>query len=99
VSLYYEAHITIDPVEGLRRALAEQLASYEHFKLAKLLMAKGAPSKLDTFMTGHATELKALELRTESLIRALLAHGFTVRRYKIEDCILDSRRHDVWGLL
>lgn len=98
-ALYYEAHVTIDPVEEWRRPEVENLAHNSGFRLAKLLMDKGVPSQLDTFMTGHSKDLDDIKHRTELTVRLLKGNGFNVRRYKIEDTLLDSRHDDVFKLL
>lgn len=102
--LYYEAHVTIDPVFDDRRAVAQQIAEKHRFRLAKLIMRKREadaeqPSQDDTFMTGHGVELNDITARTRKVVEALQRLGFRVRRYKIEDTIMDSRNVDVLGLL
>jgi len=102
--LYYEAHITIDPVFDERRAFAGDLAAQNNFRLAKLIMRKREaddeqPAQDDTFMTGHGTDLDDIRDRTRAVVKRLQVFGFKVRRYKIEDTILDSRSHDELGLL
>lgn len=96
---YYEAHITIDPVPAEHREKVQNLINPWRFKLAKLLMDKGVPSQLDTFMTGHDKELENIADRVTSTVVALRTAGYKVRRYKIEDTILDSRISDVLELL
>lgn len=103
-SLYYESHITIEPVFDGRRELARQAVAPFNFRLADLLMQKArqeaaVPSTLDTFMTGHAVVYAYLEERTIGAVKALQHNGFKVYRYKIEDCVLDSRKDDALGLL
>lgn len=102
--LYYEAHITIDPVFDERREQARKTAEAYGFRLAKLIMRKKEadaeqPSRDDTFMTGHGVEFADIERRTIGCVKAVQRHGFTVRRYKIEDTVLDSRSNDELGLL
>ena len=102
--LYYEAHITIEPVFDLERAVASNIAMPYNFKLADLLMKKRNEdteerSSKDTFMTGHSKSFKDLEQRTKECIMTLQIAGFKVWRYKIEDTILDSRTEDVFNLI
>src|ERR1700761_657847 len=97
--LYYEAHVTIDPIFDERREHAALLAQTYKFRLAKLIMRKRESdheqvSRDDTFMTGHGIELDDIMTRTKMLVMKLREHGFKVRRYKIEDTILDSRTND-----
>lgn len=96
--LYYEAHVTIDPVPEERRAAVQMLADPFGCKLAKLLMQKGQPSNLDTFMTCHGRDLGQMEARVSGLVKRLQGVGLRVRRYKIEDTLMDSRNDDELGL-
>ena len=102
--LYYEAHITIEPVFDEAREYVRVVAEANKFKLADLLMKKRSEdteerSSKDTFMTGHSKSLLDIETRTRDTIRELQEAGFKVWRYKIEDTILDSRTKDVFNLL
>ena len=102
--LYYEAHITIEPVFDERLEAARVLAEGFEFRVADLLMQKREEdtperSKNDTFMTGHATSLNDIKARVSNLVAELKIEGFTVWRYKIEDTIMDSRAKDVLGIL
>jgi len=101
---YYEAHITIDPVFDKEREYAEALANEYGFKLAKLIMRKREadqerPAQDDTFMTGHSLDFTDIQSRTIDLCSTLRYSGFTVRRYKVEDTLVDSRFKDEWNLL
>lgn len=98
-ALYYEAHITIDPVPEDGRPAVQVLGDRWSFKLAKLLMQKGEPSKIDTFMTAHGKDLDDIRRRVIGMVIDLQHHGYVVRRYKVEDTIFDSRTRDVLGLL
>lgn len=95
----FECHITIDPVEEKDREIVEKIAIRQRFRLAKLLMQNGSPSKLDTFITGHDEFKDALAVRMIVLCDYLKEAGFTIRRYKIEEIVLDSRDKDIYELL
>jgi len=102
--LYYEAHITIEPVFDDRRLAASAIAISYGFKLADLLMKKRSEdteerSAKDTFMTGHSKSRLDIESRTRDTILHLQRAGYKVWRYKIEDTLLDSRIKDVFNLL
>lgn len=97
--LYYEAHITIDPVPEEGRGAVQELGTPWGFKLAKLLMQKGEPSKIDTFMTAHGRDLDDMRRRVTGMVIDLRRRGYGVRRYKVEDTVFDSRTHDELGLL
>lgn len=102
--LYYESHITIEPVFDNKLELASSIALKYNFKVASLLMQKrkeDSPerSKNDTFMTGHDSCYTTIKDRMKNLIVELRANGFVVWRYKIEDVKLDSRFDDSLNLL
>ena len=100
--LYYEAHITIDPVPEEHRYLVEALGVPHKFKLAKLLMEKQgvlSPSTLDTFMTAHGTSLDDMIERVKGMVLSLQKNFYKVKRYKIEDTVSDSRTEDVYKIL
>lgn len=89
--LYYECHVTIDPVFDERLEQFKELCKLYQFHVAKLLMQKGGPSNLDSFCTGRGQDYKTLENDMYGLITDLIADGFRVRRYKIEAALLDSK--------
>lgn len=104
MGLYYESHITIDPVFDARRDMAAQIASQFGFRLAKLIMRKHEadeeqPSQDDTFMTGHSQDMMDIAMRTRNCVQRLNLEGFVVRRYKIEDTVVDSRTNDIYRIL
>lgn len=102
-TLYFECHVTIDPVQpGPRLELLENIAEAHGFKVAKLLMRKGdtiCPHGDDAFMTTRSNRLEPLRYNLGSLVIALKTHHYVIRRYKIEDTIIDSARADEYGLL
>lgn len=98
-SLYYESHVTIDPVFNDKLELFHELCKKRSFHVAKLLMQKKKSknfviSNNDAFCTGRGTESKELETRMLDLLNDLKSNGFGVRRYKIEKATLDSRIDD-----
>lgn len=104
-TLYYECHITIDPIleESERDKLQELIKPYG-FKLAKLLMQKRKEdlpeqSKYDTFMTAHEKVEIDMIYKMYNCLKLLKRNGYVVRRYKIENIIIDSRINDRFELL
>ena len=103
-ALYYESHVTIEPVDEDGRAKIEEIIKPSGFKLAKLLMQKrnvDTPerSKYDTFCTGHSTDVQDIMNMMVGCIWCLQQAGFKVWRYKIESVIIDSRNEDSLNLL
>lgn len=102
--LYYEGHVTIEPVFGHRLEQASALAQLFGFRIASLLMQKdrvATPerSDKDTFMTGHSKYEGNLTSRMKALIKTLQYPNFQVWRYKMEDTVYDSRTRDLFQLL
>ena len=94
--LYYEAHVTIDPVFGERYAHCAAVGAFAGFRLAELFMLKdGSPHTGDTFMTCRTKDLDAIKSRTLSVVQQLERDGFHVRRWKIEEALLDSKSGDL----
>lgn len=103
-ALYYESHITIEPVDEDDREKIETIVNSCGFRLAKLLMQKrkvDTPerSKYDTFCTGHSTEEAKLIAHMIRCVKALQSAGYQVWRYKIECVTIDSRNEDQFNLL
>lgn len=104
-SLYYECHITIDPIfDESGRDKLQELITPHGFKLAKLLMQKRKEdtpemSKYDTFMTAHHTIEIEMLYKLFNCMKVLKENGYIIRRYKIENVILDSRINDKFEML
>lgn len=97
--LYFEAHVTLEPVFDDRLAFLKTIAQQYHFRVADLLMVKkagdaGEPNAKDSFCTSRSKEWKIIESRTRYFVNALRSRGFKVYRYKIENTIVDSKIHD-----
>lgn len=104
MNLYYECHVTIEPIFDNDLSIASNIAYNNKFKIANLLMQKRKEdtpqrSRYDTFMTGHDKDYRALEAKMISLIKELQTNGFKVWRYKIESILLDSKKNDFLSLL
>lgn len=102
--LYYEAHITIEPVFDERLIHAAALAQTHTFRVADLLMQKrkedtAERSKHDTFMTGRHISYAVLLERMQNLVIDLQQQQYKVWRYKIEATVIDSKHGDALLLL
>jgi len=98
--LYYECHITVEPVFEERLELFTKLCAKYYFKPAKLLMKKrkedtAERSQYDTFCTGRSQWGENLQTDMHLLVKDLTDNGFKVWRYKIEACILDVRLKEI----
>lgn len=101
MSLYFESHVTIEPVgwDDPRRPRLEELCLKHGFRVAKLLMQKRTTdtperSRFDTFCTSSSVDPTVLYRRMLDLVAACARDGFKVWRYKIENVVIDSRVDD-----
>lgn len=98
--LYFECHITVEPVYGYELQDLKELCAPYKFHVADLLMRKRMEdtperSQFDTFCTGRGVDFEDLLLRMDHLVIDLHEAGFEVWRYKIENTLLDERMpHD-----
>ena len=97
--LYFEAHVTLEPVDGERLEFLSELCGRYRFHVASLLMKNRDTGTLerssnDSFTTGRSLELGELTVRMLALMSALHKSGFHIWRYKIEETLLDSRYDD-----
>lgn len=94
-SLYYECHITVEPIDGDRLGLFRILCEIDDFRVADLLMKKPdgpwGPSEIDSFSTGRDKSFQNMHRRMLSCVSLLRDVGITVWRYKIEKTLLDVR--------
>lgn len=103
-SLYYECHITIDPIFEEERDKLQNLIKPYKFKLANLLMQKRKEdlpelSKYDSFMTAHDKTELGMFNNMKEILKVLKLHGYVIRRYKIEKIIIDSRTNDILEIM
>lgn len=102
--LYFECHITIEPVFDERLDQLKMICRHFNFKVADLLMQKRENdtverSKNDTFVTGHSTFYHEIEERMRNLLTSLKLSRFKIWRYKIEQVVIDSRTSDDYNIL
>lgn len=97
---YFEAHITIDPITETKHKFVERLASVYNFRLAPLyIMKTGEQHESDAFLSARSNSLSTLIGDVKGMVTVLKNNGIGVRRYKIEDTLIDSRLTDEFGLL
>jgi hypothetical protein len=90
--LYFEAHVTIEPVEGDRWVRFVEIAKKVRFDVATFTKdSTGADSMIGT---GKGHDRDALRDRMLDMVTALFNEDFVVTRYKLESTILDSRIDD-----
>lgn len=95
---YYESHVTLEPVEGDRLELLTKFAGVYGFRVAELLMRREG-GREDSFCTARHADWDTIVQRTMAFVRALQGNDYAVRRYKIEDTLVDSKIEDEWKLL
>ena len=102
-TLYYEVHVTIDPIAEQRVKVLRSVADAFGYRLAKLIMRKeggrDVPHTDDMFLTTRGIEYEEVEENLTNFVRALQTANFKVRRYKIEDTLVDSAQQDTLKLI
>lgn len=93
---YFEAHVTIEPVFEDRLDVLAVLAKVHGFKVANLLLRKRPTetpvrSRDDSFCSSRDDDLKTITDRTVKFKDQLIAQGFKVWRYKIEQILVDVK--------
>ena len=94
--LYFESHITIEPVFDDKLDRAGAIAEAHGFRLANLLMQKRSfdtpeRSKHDTFMTAQGGDYGVLFALTLQTVRTLQEANFKIWRIKLENTLFDTR--------
>lgn len=104
IPLYYECHITIEPVFEDRLIQLQEVASTHSFKVANLILRKshsdpGIPAQDDTFCSAKSDNLETLRAQMLLMLENLMAFGYKILRYKIESIVIDSKKEDCYGFL
>lgn len=94
--LYFESHITVEPVFDDKLEKLKKIAAKYEFRIAELLMKKRASdsefrSRYDTFCTGNSKHYDQLRNRMYAFEEEAQAAGFQIWRHKIENTLLDER--------
>lgn len=90
---YYEAHVTVEPVEGLGLVGLETLCSEHAFRVSDIERTAEGHVR-DVFLNGRHSDLQCMIENMTMLLAALVRHGVKVKRYKIEYTLFDSRHDD-----
>lgn len=90
--LYFEAHITVEPINDVAvRRNVVQVGNAHGFRLATFLMKKDDGPVPDDFFSARGPHYESLEEMVLSMVRYLGECGVTVKRYKIENTLLDVK--------
>lgn len=97
--MYFEAHVTIEPVFEERFELFKTVCNQFGFRAAELLMKKrkhDTPqrSTYDSFCTSRSDDVQEISTRMKEFMHELTKIGFQVWRFKVEQAIIDSRYDD-----
>lgn len=102
--IYYECHITVEPVLNERLVILKGIAERLGFKLANLVKVNEPVEgkdqfRRDQFMTAHSHPSGIEELcdRMKLLVTRLQTARYEVHRFKIEGVVLDSREYKPSG--
>jgi hypothetical protein len=87
--MYFEVHVTIEPVEEERYDLFKSLSKEWGFWCSEWALKK--ENGYNFFATSRSKSYDDAFNRMDSLIKNLLNNKIKVLRYKIEDTVLDSK--------
>jgi hypothetical protein len=87
--LYFESHVTIEPVHGERLDRFKAIAKEHRFHVASFSKDTDGPDSL--ICTGRSKLLTDLDVRMIAIMKTLKDEGFWILRYKLESTIVDSR--------
>lgn len=88
--LYFECHITFDPDYLISSEVMEEIAGRFGFKVATFLMKKDGPQP-DAFCSARDSHYERLVARCGDMLRTLRDMNLKVKRYKIENTLMDSK--------
>lgn len=94
--LYFECHVTIEPVLPMYLEDLEYTADRHGFRVAKLLMQDGTTAADNGFCSARSTDYRDIRDRMVAFCKEAKDCGFGVRRYKIEDALVDSKEEGDW---
>lgn len=102
--IYYECHVTIEPVFDEKLEKLKELCKEYGFSVADLLFKKrkeDSPtrSEYDSFCTARDINIHRIRARLLALLLDLKDSGYQVWRYKIEDTIIDSKHDDSFFMI
>jgi hypothetical protein len=94
--IYYESHVTVEPVFDSRLETFRSIAATYRFRVADLFMQrerKDTPerSSKDSFCTGRSKSFEEIKTNMDALANDLQRSGIQVWRKKIEAVVYDER--------
>lgn len=90
MSRYFEAHITIEPVYGERLNKLEDICDQLGWRISKFLTYTNIDEP-NAFISYRLDDMADIYENTISMYWALINNAFVVKRYKIEDILLDVK--------
>ena len=91
--LYYEAHVTIPPLDNRQLEEVDALCEKYDFRRSTFEMHKDGLLP-NAFVSARDESRDAIVGRVADMVAELVRRGYTVLRWKIEDTMLDSARGD-----
>jgi hypothetical protein len=90
--LYFEAHVTIEPLgdDAVLRSRVEDLGKSLDFRMATFLLKKDNQVP-DDFFSARSTDYENILGQTEMMVRYLQEYGVVVKRWKIENTLVDVK--------
>lgn len=91
---YLEAHVTVCPKGSFFEKVAQVGRAYGFWASAISKDESGEEVPGDFILTTRDTNLDRLRARMQDLISRLKAEAYKPTRFKVEDCMVDSKEGD-----
>lgn len=95
-ALYFETHITLDPVDGEALKKVQELCTKYNMRISTLILRRedGSPGeqhKDDIFISGRYLYYNEAVDKVQAMVVAVQHLNIKVRRYKIENTLKDIK--------
>ncbi len=96
--LYYEAHITLEKgaftLTTEAEHILEKICEENDLRPSTFLLLKPEDPEPHAFVSCRDKSLRSICEKVRKAVRELNREGFKVKRWKVEDTVLDSNRGD-----
>lgn len=96
--LYYEAHITVEPLDAESFGYSDFVDAIEqdhkNWRASKFEHDDVDNIADKWFLSAKSNHLPAMKWAVSTMLADLRGHGFVIERWKIEEAVLDSKYGD-----
>jgi hypothetical protein len=92
--LYYEGHVTIEPVSGDKLINLIEVAAEFEMRISTFYLAKPDSPVPDAFISVRDESYASIAMRLQKACEELNRRGLIIKRVKIEDTLFDTKHGD-----